>query len=648
MNGSVNPTLSAGGLGYGAMFRNMETLLSGPLWESYSTMLYPRTLREALYWSNWLKTRFGDYGSAIRRAVSYFMGGVDLVGKSIDIDSREHYTKELVESHDLLANALEVGTDLQFNGNAFVSVLTPITRVLQCPSCGAVQYLENMTRGIDYDFSGGEFTSTCPACHKGGRQNTRTYVSRSATRPLSFVNWNPLNISIDHCTITGAERITWIPEYNDKSFLENTAESTALQSLPDVVLKAVVNDEAILFKGDSCLHIRRDTDAINRSLMRGWGVPSWLAGFKYVILLMLLERQLEAGAKDFILPLRLLFPLPQEKSGSDPLAGSQFSLDLAGLKGQVTNALQAQAVKQASWHMISTPIGSMQMGGDAKAIIPVDVLEYVVGALLNTQCIPIEFGKPSLQIGNSSPPVAFKMFEQTWSFDARQQDKLLAWYLRRCSDLLGWPQMEGSLAKPSVADDPILVQVLQAGMVDRSVSKTTFYRRFNIDPRMEQKRINEEAIEQMKASMELQKAQEELGFTSQSFGVNRQEAMAAGASVMQGGEPPPEEVGASQGAGADGYGIIQAPQGGSPGQTISGMVSMQQEDVPIDQLQSDAMEAAQLIITMPVGVERNRLYAQIKAGNPSLHALVKQMVSQMENSAAQKGVEMQRAGELPE
>ena len=651
MIGTGPYNVANGGLGYGAAGLNMDIALSGPVWDSYSTLLYPRTLREALYWSNWLKTRFGDYGAAIRRAVAYFMGGIDLTGDTLDVESRDHYHDLLVNQHSILADALEVGVDLQFNGNVFVSTFMPIKRALVCPHCETVRYLESLQRGIDYDFSGGEFTSTCSSCHHSGKQIVKCYNDANSGKPLTHVNWNPLDISIDYCSITDAERITWTPSYNDKRFIENSANSVALQSLPNTILDAIVKDEAVLFKGDTCLHIRKSTDAMNRSLVNGWGLPGWLPGFRYVVLLMLLERQLEAAANDFILPLRLLYPLPQEKSGSDPIAGNQFSLKLSTLKNQVSQALQAQAVKQASWHMVSTPIGSMQLGGDAKAIIPTDVLEYINNALLNTQCVPLEFSKPSLQIGASSPPVSFRMFEQTWGFDAQQLDVYINWRLRQCNQILQWPDMRGSIVKPSIGDDPAMMQILSQAFQEGKLSATTFYRRFNIDPRIEQKRVMEEQIEGYKRGMELQRIQKQLGWTAEVMQSSRNLVMDTGMQALQG--PPPEQGGAPPpGGGApppEGApaGAVQAPEGGTPEQTIGEMVSMQQRDVSLDQLQSDAQQAAQIIITTPLGVARNKLYALMKEHNPTLHAMVKQIVEQMERQAANEGIQMQRNGELP-
>ena len=655
-NGPYNSPIAGPGLGTGSPLLDINVLMSGPIWDSYSTYLYPRTLRDALYWANWLKTRFGDYGAAIRRAVSYFMGGLDLVGDSLDVESRDHYTKELITKHDILARALEVGTDLQFNGNVFLSAFLPITRALICPHCNTVRYLSGLQRGIDYDFSGGEFESTCPSCHKGGKQITKSYPASKGSHPLNIVSWNPLDISIDYCSLTDSERITWTPSANDKKFISDTASSVALQSIPDNILNAIVKDESMLFQGEFCLHMRKSTDAMNRSLVNGWGLPGWLPGFRYVVLLMLLERQLEAAAKDFILPLRLLFPQPSEKTGSDPIAGNQFSLKLGNLRRQVESALQAQAVKQASWHMVSTPIGSMQLGGDAKAIIPTDVLEYINNGILNTQCVPLEFSRPTLQIGSGSPPVSFRMFEQTWSFDAQQLDRYINWHLKVCNQLLQWPDMEGSLVKPSIGDDPNMMQILAQGMAEGAVSKTTFYRRFNIDPRIEKRRIMEEPIEGYKDDIEMQKIQQRLGFTAEVTGTGTQTVMDAASNAMQQqaqqaqGGPPPEQGGAPAGGGQPppGSGAVPAPQGGTPAETIASMVSMQQQNVSLDQLQADAQQAAQIIIQTPLGVGRSRLYAMIKQRNQTLHAMVKQLVEQMEYQASQKGIEMQRAGELPE
>ena len=346
-----------------------------------------------------------------------------------------------------------------------------------------------------------------------------------------------------------------------------------------------------------------------------------------------------------------MYPLPQEKSGSDPIAGNQFSLKLGNLKAQVNQALQAQAVKQASWHMVSTPIGSMQLGGDAKAIIPTDVLEYIMNALLNTQCVPLEFSKPSLQIGTGSPPVSFRMFEQTWGFDAQQLDIYINWRLKQCNQLLQWPDMRGSIVKPSVADDPAMMQILAQAFQEGQLSATTFYRRFNIDPRMERKRVMEERILGYKDDMELQRVQKQLGWTAEVMQSSKNLVMDTGMQALQG--PPPEAQGVPpQGGGAPpaeggAPGTVPAPEGGSPEQTISDLVSMQQRDVSLDQLQADAQQAAQIIITTPVGGPRNHLYALMKQHNPTLHAMVLQMVHQMEDQAKQKGVEMQRSGELP-
>ena len=132
-----------------------KRLEAQPLWDSWSTELFPRTLEDALYWGNWLRTRYGDLVAAISRGVSYFLNGVELDSDISDMDSRDMYTKQLIREHKINTQLLDVALNLEFYGNSFTSVTKPITRVLRCPKCGQQRYLRALVRGYDYDFNNG-------------------------------------------------------------------------------------------------------------------------------------------------------------------------------------------------------------------------------------------------------------------------------------------------------------------------------------------------------------------------------------------------------------------------------------------------------------------------------------------------------------
>ena len=176
---------------------NARLLGNDPIWESYASSLRPTTMRDAFYWSNFLRSSYGDITAAIHRGVSYFIGGIELVSDDEnDHESLDHYEKQLLEKHQILPLLTDIGMDLQFNGNVFLSVIKPIKRAIQCPRCGSLRYIEALVRGEDYHFREGVFSSKC-SCGFNGDFVTKDMVTKNDNRPLNVVSWNPLNINID-------------------------------------------------------------------------------------------------------------------------------------------------------------------------------------------------------------------------------------------------------------------------------------------------------------------------------------------------------------------------------------------------------------------------------------------------------------------
>jgi hypothetical protein len=638
--------------------RNLSARLLGndPIWESYASSLRPTTMRDAFYWSNFLRSSYGDITAAIHRGVSYFIGGIELVSEDEnDHESLDHYEKQLLEKHQILPLLTDIGMDLQFNGNVFLSVIKPIKRAIQCPRCGSLRYIEALVRGEDYHFREGVFSSKC-SCGFNGDFVTKDMVTKNDNRPLNVVSWNPLNINIDYCSLTHSEQIWYTPESSDMEFLEDESQSTALATMPAVLLEAMYKKQSILFDPGAILHLQSSTDAISRAYSHGWGLPKWLSAFKYLVMLMLLERQLESSVKDFMLPIRILYP-DHTQRGSDPSVGSQHNIHLQHLKQQVEQALGSHARKQSSWHMLPQAIGSLQLGGDGKAIIPIDIFEYIKGGLLDVLCIPDEFRKSTLFSGANSQPISLRMFEKTWANEALQYDVALRWYLKQCSVELGWPELEGVLMRPSIINDPARMQIMAQEVAEGRMSRSTFYRAMNIDMRSERKLLMQEQIDDAKFQQELNSKLETLGITNSMFSAPNQMILQAGADAqameqqegMQGGVPPqgaampmqPPMAGSVPGA------VAQPPQTGDPIADIQNMASMRPgATVTVEQLNVDAQVIANYICHTPVGAQRDGIYSMVKQANPDLHAIVKSIVQDLERQSARQGIEMARQGQM--
>lgn len=625
----------------------MNSLPNQPIWDSLANKLFPENLLTSLYWANWLRTHSGDLVSAVSRGVSYFLNGVDLTGDSnLDLDAKDYYIDMLEDKHQILQQLLTIGLNLQFYGNSFTSAIRPVSRVIICPRCETMRYLASMERGVDYDYSKNEFKSKC-ACGFSGKFKTKAFADRSSTKALKLVHWNPLNINLDHCHITGEERIVYTPDAHDKSFLDSEDESVALETLPDTILDAFADDMEIVFKDQGCLHLALPADAMNSSEMGGWGVPAFLPCFKYVVMMMLLECQTEASVKDYILPIRLLFPDPSiSRGGSDPMGMSTNVMHMAKFRQDIEKALRNQSMKKSSWHLVPSAVQQIQLGGDGKGLVPVELLNWCTDQILNAWCIPAEFTRTSLLSAASNPP-SFKLFEQFWERPVSLLDRALNWYLDQCKQLLAWPSFTGKLLRQSIVSDPGRQQLMFSLQQAGSVSMTTLLKSMNIDPRQESKRLLEDQIKQQKLQLEIENRLNKLGMLNSVYAqqndMNMQNAMAV--AQGQGGDPnvaPPQGAPVPQG----GQGVPPPPGAGAdPIMTIQNLQTVVAPTTATpDQLQADAQTVASILMSTPIGAPRNRIYSMVKQLNPTLYDISKSVLQQIEQQAKQQGLEAARQG----
>lgn len=623
-----------------------------PLWDSWSTLLYPKNLEDAIWWGNWLRTSFGDVATAIYRKESYFLDGIELNNDMKDVDSRDEYTNELITRHRILEQLASVGMDLQFYGNSFSSAFQPITRVLVCPKCGQQRYLSSLVRGSDYDFNKGDFTSTCPAvgCKYSGAFKTKVYPNNNAERPLNVVFWHPMSIDLDYCHLTGAEKITYTPMAKDRAFLDNEASSAALESLPDQLLRALVDGSSLQFKKDACLHLSTTSDSVTESELGGWGMPKFLPAFRYVVMLMLLDRQTEAAVKDFILPIRLLFPDPSySKGGSDPMGGVNV-MHMGNLRRSVEAALAAQSKQQSSWQMIPAPVGQLTLGGDGKALVPVDVLNYVKTTLLDILNVPAEFFQSSLQSATAAAN-SMRLFEQTNIHDIGAKNTWFHWYLRRCTSELGYPEMSGEILTPADSQNQERLNILMGLRQEGLVSGKTIARMFGINIDRERTRVKEEQIRMANDQREIQQRINQSDTLYSAMSMSGQiglETMAGNEQAAAQGQPPMDPAAGGMGGAPmpAGGGAPMPPQGGDPMSQIRGLKSVAAPMAATpDQLNADAEIAADILFYTPIGSPREQIYATLKQANETLHAIVVSKLRQKEQMARSQGLQAARQGQ---
>jgi hypothetical protein len=322
------------------------------------------------------------------------------------------------------------------------------------------------------------------------------------------------------------------------------------------------------------------------------------------------------------------------------------------LRSAVEDALKAQAYQQSSWQMVPSPVGQLQLGGDGKALVPAEILQFAKNRFLDAIGVPQELQNSTLN-NAQAPANALKMFEQTRTARVQLYDDYLTWYLGRCKTLLGWPELSGEVLRPSQSVDPNKTQLIQMMWQQQLISDQTLASMHGFNPTIERTRVREEKLRKAKDERELQKLLNNSDMMYTAFGAGDtagiEGALNAAQQQAQGGAQ--QGADATQGGGGGGApapaGGGAPAQGGDPMSIINGLRSMiAPSEVMPDQLAADADQVANILLHTPIGAPRNQILSAVRRGNQSLYDIAKSKLEQLENQSRQQGVEMARQGQM--
>ena len=325
---------------------------------------------------------------------------------------------------------------------------------------------------------------------------------------------------------------------------------------------------------------------------------------------------------------------------------------MGNLRNSIERALKAQAYQQSSWQMVPAPVGQLTLGGDGKAIVPVDVLQFAKSQLLDSLGVPVELYQASLNQGTGATN-ALKMFEQTRARRVTLYDDYLNWYLHRCTEFLQWPDMTGSVIRPSIQTSPERMQMLSMLQQSGVISLQTICHEMGINPDQERIRLREEAVrnaeEQAKIQQQISRSDAFNSLQTMGGQINLENAIGAEqAAAMQNDPNAPQQGGdPAAGGGAPPPPQGAAGMGGDPVTQIQNLRSMMAPDAATpDQLNADADAVANILLHTPIGVPRNQIYQMVKQRNETLYNIAKSKLQKLENQSKQQGVEMARQGQI--
>lgn len=572
----------------------------------------------------------GILRSAIDRVVSLFITDVEIEGT--DDQSRKLYKDYLYDTLGIQEKLRILGMDYITYGNFFVSFIQPVNRVLICPRCG---YSESAYHGLAerrFSLNNYQYNGTCRQCKYNG---VFTIKDNTIKDPNQFrlKRWRVYEMVIEWDPYTDAIDYVWkIPEYYKNAI--NTQEPIVLANIPKEVLDALREGKSFKFYPDAIYHGKEET--LNGILMRGWGLSRVFSCLRHAWYFQVLHRMNEAIGLDYIMPLRVITPLPRPgiEGGGDPL----LLRNMGAFTQTILNILEQRRLDPTVWHVSAFPLDYKTLGGDGRVLAPRDLMEQSIDTLLGSMNIPIELYRGSIRL--EAAPLSLKLMEASWSHLIRVINRFLSWLADQLAAKLEWDKVKIKLVRPTIGEDINNMLMRLRLMSEGRISQTTAFQGLGLDAQEESRRILEEQIELARQTRDAQRKLMELDAGQQLVQQVQALSQAAAAQAQEagGGPPPPAAAMAAVGGGTS---AGAAPAAGLPGDPVTQILA----SLPVSSLQSVnpaeldqlATAVAQQLFGQPETV-RSSVLRQLKTRNEILWMSVKSKLEDMYNSARRQGV----------
>jgi hypothetical protein len=588
----------------------------------------PENNRSVLNMAEYIFNQNGTYRQAMERVMSYFMTDVELGGDLGD-DEKSKWHEYLREEIDVMLVMHKLLRDRMCYGNGFASIVIPFRRFLVC-KCGIQIILREAyyNSHFGFEFKNMEFVAKCPKCGYHGVWNVNDRPETDESK-IKVKLWNVHEIEIVHDPYTEEVQYVWrIPE--DYKRMVREGKLFHLERVSMEVLKAIRNNWLFVFHPDQLYHMKEPTVGGIRT--RGWGVSRTMINYRQIYYLQVLKRYNEALALDYVIPFRLITPMPRPGAGGPQLGDPLLMQDQSSFMGGVRRMLRRRRRDPAMWHTLPFPVQYQALGGDASQLVPADMFTNAQETLLNDTGVPVDFYQGSMSI--QAAPTSIRLFEAHWHPLVHDCNFFLKWLMGRISEVLSWEKGLIKLQRPGYADDIQRQMAMLQLMAGQTISQTSALRGFGLNWGDEQKLISEEARTQQEESARMQEEMEQSSFAD---GIAK--GMPPGGMGMPpggmapGGAPAGAPAGDPAAAGAAGAGGMG---GGMGGGMATGLVPTPNTPITPEDMMAEADAVAQQLLGMPETVKDSELRA-LKQKNPMLHMAVKNRLEELRQDARTAG-----------
>lgn len=580
----------------------------------YSNEYIPRNWYDVLEFALYVSMHNPLYTNAATRTISHFITDI-VFKKNGDYQERQELKDYLKDQLGLMEAMRQAGLELSIFGNSFAWIYYPFNRFLVDRRRG---YKEIDVKSISAyaTYNANDLTYSVPdpspeydkvPIESRPKIKLEFIDKKSSDRTRIRIRFiDPLRMNLQMNFMSGS--VDYIYRFEEKFIADIKAGDKLHQvnETPMEMLIAIKNGQDFKFNKGNIFHFKNPT--VSGISNNGWGIPEVITHYSDFHQIQVMRCINEAIGRDFILPIRILSPSQTISGGGGDVMGSA---NMALWKNSIGNVIAKKRKEPDSIFSLPFPVSYQEVGGNGKALAPVELLEFYNKNALNNMGIAMELMNGSLSV--QQVPTALRMFESYYVWIPNMLNKFAKWIAGNVQEYLKQEVFEVELLRPSMADDleqkHVYLQMVAAG----DISRETGYKAFNInDPVGEkERRLKEDAAIEKMTQRQGQELEREMTLGS---GDQIVEAIA------QSQQPPPQAGG---GAPPGGGGGTPMPQQGGGNVT------------PLD-LQEQAQQEAQQLLQMPEGDRRKRMQ-QIEATNPTLYALVKEFMEKTRAQAASEG-----------
>ena len=563
----------------------------------------------------------------------------DIVYNENDDDRKHKWKKVLEEDLGIRSKLEEAGLDYCTYGNYLGSFFVPFARFLACPSCKR----QVPINGVRFDFRVKDFKfyMKCPNCSPDEPIPMVVFDKpiKKTTSGMNVVRWDPSQIDIEYNPISGNSTYYYnLPNQFKRQIW--AGRRRVLEETPMSFIMAAKEGARVELDNDNIIHIRRPSFSY---FDNGWGMPLIVPLLKSRYYYQTLLKAREALYLQHIMPLWMLYPLPQ--ANMDPHA----TLSMAKWKAEIEGAVKKWRRDPNYIAVFPIPTGFQQIGGDARALSVIDEMRFIQETMIVGLQVPKEFLIGGMSWSGSS--VTFRMVENFFLNHVRGLKQLTQFIIGKVSKATGMKPIDTTMTRLKWVDDvqqkSLLFQANQAG----KISDDTFVSELGHDMAREFEKLTDEIEKrgkitkgqmkiqaeaegeamvtqvkfQTKAALEQAKAQLDIKAQLVQMGYSEQEAAAlAYSSQVQKGDGGQMQAGKLLSQGKNGVqqtGGIQDPEmwSGQFAHTLS----------ELDQAQ------------------RDQVLMRLQLQNPQLHALVMQKLMALNGVDSRPNPEQRPPTRLP-